>query len=151
MCWPGWPNWDGHLRNPGAASDCWSEARIEGWRDYDHASGEGPVLGEQPTSAVGASMTWSGRKQPGCFGGAYLQKRTCKRGQVTSQPERRAPALRSGTMAQRLDQNPERRRGLALARIVQVIAWERLAPIREHPNKLARGDVSRDVVLGQVT
>src|SRR4051794_27549451 len=37
---------------------------------------EGPVLGKQLTSAVGAPMTWSGRKRSVCFRASDAGKRT---------------------------------------------------------------------------
>jgi hypothetical protein len=60
------------------------------------------------------------------------------------------PVATSLPVTQGLDQHLERRRLPAPARIVQVVAGERRAPVGEHPNELAAVEVRLHFVLGQV-
>jgi hypothetical protein len=61
-----------------------------------------------------------------------------------------APGLGRPPPAQRLDQQAERRRVLAAARVVEVVAGEGRAPVGEDANQAAVGEVGVHLVLGQV-
>ena len=57
---------------------------------------------------------------------------------------------RSCSVAQGIDQERECRRGLAAARIVEVVSRKRWAPVREHALKLSRCYMGLDVIVRQV-
>lgn len=145
-------------------SICFSELKLEADRASDHLTqAKSAALTEGGTSAEAARLRFQrtnvcrvdlvpdgrhwlprkyscGRCHPACD----------HRARSSSSCLRTCDPIRSAPIPQRLHQQSEGRRGLPPARVIEVVARKRRAPIVEHLDQLALGELRAHPILGHI-